>query len=50
MWGVRFGGLKNPMKTKVFGLTETKLFRFHRIFKLEGGGGEGAERGIQATF
>ena len=24
-----------------FGLTETKLFHFHRIFKIGGGGGEG---------
>ena len=27
------------MKMKYFGLTETKLFNFHRIFKYGGGGG-----------
>ena len=34
--------LKYPMKMKSFGLTEIKLFHFHRIFKnggQEGGGG-----------
>ena len=35
--GVRFAGfiyffLKYPMKMKYFGVTETKLFHFHRIF------------------
>ena len=34
--GVRFADfvsyIKYPMKRKYFGLTETKLFRFHRIF------------------
>ena len=25
--------LKYPMKIKLFGLTETKLFHFHKIFK-----------------
>ena len=29
--------LKYPMKMKWFGLSETKLFPFHRIFKNEGG-------------
>ena len=29
------------MKRKEFGLTETKLFHFHRIFKLGWGGGRG---------
>ena len=42
MWGVRFAdfisfSLKYPMKMKEFGLTETKLFHFHRIFKTGGG-------------
>ena len=27
------------MKMKSFGVTETKLFHFHRIFKNGGGGG-----------
>ena len=35
--GIRFADflifLKYPMKMKQFGLTETKLFHFHRIFK-----------------
>ena len=31
--------LTYPMKMKFFGLTETKLFHFHRIFKNGGGGG-----------
>ena len=30
---------KYPMKMKQFGLTETKLFHFHRIFKKQGRGG-----------
>ena len=29
------------MKMKSFGVTETKLFLFHRIFKNGGGGGWG---------
>ena len=33
---------KYPIKMKLFGLTETKLFHFHKIFK-EGGGGGGGE-------
>ena len=33
--------LKFPMKMKQFGLTEIKLFHFHRIFKIGGGGGGG---------
>ena len=44
--GVRFADfisvffLKYPMKMELFGLTETKLFHFHRIFKNgERGGG-----------
>ena len=36
--------LKYPMKMKYFGLTESKLFHFHRIFKNGGGGGGGLER------
>ena len=32
---------KHPMKMKYFGLTETKLFHFRRIFKNGGGGGAG---------
>ena len=41
---------KYPMKMK-FGLSETKLFHFHRIFKNggEGGGGSSAGRGIERT-
>ena len=35
--------LKYPMKIKYFGLTETKLFHFHRIFKTRGAG-KGSER------
>ena len=31
--------LKYPMKMIQFGLIETKLFHFHRIFKKGGGGG-----------
>ena len=31
--------LKYPMKMKKFGLTETKLFHFHTIFKNGGCGG-----------
>ena len=31
---------------KSFGVTETKLFHFHRIFKNGGGVGEGAGRGF----
>ena len=34
------------MKMKSFGLTETKLFHFHRIFKEGGGEGGG---GVQAN-
>ena len=30
--------LKYPMKMKLFGLTETKLFHFHKIFKKWGEG------------
>ena len=37
--GVHLIFLKYPMKMKQFGLTETKLFHFHRILKT--GGGEG---------
>ena len=45
MWGVRFADfisvfLKYPMEMKKFGLTETKLFHFHRIFKKLGPGRE----------
>ena len=29
------GWLKYPMKMQSFGLTETKLFNFHKIFKNE---------------
>ena len=36
---VRFADFIIPMKMKQFGLTETKLFYFHRIFKK--GGREG---------
>ena len=32
---------KYPVKMKLFGLTETKLFHFYRIFK--NGGGEGVQ-------
>ena len=48
--GVRFADcisffLKYPMESKEFGLIETKLFHFHRIFENKGylktGGGEG---------
>ena len=35
------------MKMKSFGVTETKLFHFHRIFKNGGGVGEGAGRGFK---
>ena len=43
-WGIRFANflsffLKYPMKVKQFGLTETKLFHFHRRCKKGGGGG-----------
>ena len=31
--------LKYPMKMNMFGLIETKLFHFHRIFKNGSGGG-----------
>ena len=31
--------LKYPVKMKSFGLTDTKLFHFHRIFKNRGQGG-----------
>ena len=41
--GVTFAGLshflKYPMKMKKFGLIETKLFHFYRIFKNWGQGG-----------
>ena len=36
--------LKYPMKMKYFGLTETKLFHFHRMLKKGAGGGGGFER------
>ena len=45
VWGgIRFAdfilfSFKYPMKMKQFGLTETKLFHFHRIFKNGGQGG-----------
>ena len=44
--GVRFVDFisffkKNPMKMKLFGLTETKLFHVHRILKKNGGGEAG---------
>ena len=29
-----FPAIKYPMKMKKFGLTETKLFQFHGIFKM----------------
>ena len=38
--GVRFADFLHPMKMKYFGLTETKLFHFHRILK--NGDGEGS--------
>ena len=31
------------MKMKLFGLTETKLFHFHRMFKSDGRGGGSSE-------
>ena len=31
------------MKMKLFGLSETKLFHFHRIFENGGGGGGGSK-------
>ena len=31
------------MKNEIFGLTETKLFHFQRIFKSGGGGGRGVQ-------
>ena len=37
--GVHFAVLKYHMKMKYFGLTEIKLFHFHRIFKIGGRGG-----------
>ena len=45
IYGVRFNILpKYPMKMKKLGLTETKLFHFHRIF-INGGGGGGVGGG-----
>ena len=39
------------MKMKYFGLTETKLFHFHRIFeKRGGGGGSGVRANPQKTL
>ena len=37
------------MKMKYFGLSETKLFHFHRKFKNGGGGGGGRGEGIQTN-
>ena len=37
------------MQMKLFGLSETKLFHCHRIFKTGGGGGGGAGRGFEGT-
>ena len=37
--GVGFTDLIYPMKMKYFGLTETKLFHFHKILKNGGQGG-----------
>ena len=34
--------LKHPMKIKSFGLSKTKLFDFHGIFKKTGAGGWGS--------
>ena len=46
-WGIRFADnlifLKYPMKMKYFGLTETKLYHFHMIFKNGGRGARGFE-------
>ena len=42
--GVSFILLKYPMKNKYFGLTENKLFRFHRIFEKKLGTWRGFER------
>ena len=46
--GVYLIFLKYPLKIKRFGFTETKLFHFHRIFKMGGGGGggEGGRGGV----
>ena len=46
--GVRFVDFisfffKYPMKMEIFGLIETKLFHFHRIFKNRGQGGGSSE-------
>ena len=35
--------IKYPIKTKLFGLTETKLFHFHWIYKNRGGEGGSSE-------
>ena len=40
---VRFADLIRPIKMKYFGLSKTKLFHFHGIFKNEGWGGGSSE-------
>ena len=36
------------MKMKQFGLSETKFYHFHRIFKNGGGGGGGGGEGVRS--
>ena len=41
--------LKYSMKIKLFGLTETKLFHFHRVFKNEAGRCVGTGRAFEPS-